>query len=41
MFLLVIKISAYYTPDGKLFTPFFVTKFVIYPGFSNALFETL
>ena len=41
MFLFVIKISVYYSPGGKFFTPFFVIKLVIYPGFSNALSETL
>ena len=41
MFLFVIKISVYYSPGGKFFTSFFVIKLVIYPGFSNALYETL
>ena len=41
MFLFVIKISVYYSPGGKVFTPFFVVKLVIYPGFSNTLSEAL
>ena len=41
MFLFVIKTSVYYSPGGKFFTSFFVIKLVMYPGFSNALSETL
>ena len=41
MFLYVIKISIYYSPGGRFSTPFFVVKLVMYPGFSNALSETL
>ena len=41
MLLFVIKTSIYYSPGGKIFTPFFVEKLIIYPGFSNALSETL
>ena len=41
MFSFVIKIFVYYSPDDKFFSPFFVVKLVIYPGFSNVLSETL
>ena len=41
MFLFVIKISVYYSPGGKFFTPFFVRKLLLYRGFSYALSETL
>ena len=41
MFLFVIKMSVYYSPGGKFFTPFFMIKLVIHPGFSIVLSETL
>ena len=41
MFLFVINTFVHYSPGGKFFTPFIVVKLVIYPGFSNALSETL
>ena len=41
MFLFVIEISIYYSPGGKFFTPFFLIKLAIYPGFSNAQLETI
>ena len=41
MFLFIVKIFVYCSTGGKFFTLFFKVKLVIYPGFSNALSETL